>query len=814
MIDVLVALRSSSNRRVTIMSLKSFNKIHLVAAMSIAFTSQASTSDVLINENQYLSKEGVDSSPSNSVLNAKADSALTKAKSIIHLQFPLDEDEEHDDEGEHDEEDDHGDGEEDDHDDDHDEEDDNDDEDDGHGGDHDDNDDGHDDDHGSGGEQPGHNHCMMTPEFAELSLATHSAVQSGKWSDQDTWGGVIPNNDAIVHIPQDMEVTINQAIDARIETVRIDGSLSFNPDVDTQLNVDTLYSSCTGTLQIGAEAQPINADVSARVVFIDDGPITDSKLLSRGAVLQGQTVMHGAAKTHRVTLAAFANAGDTRLHFNETPVGWKIGDEIVVTGTTPNDPRSDEIRRISQINGSYVDLNEPLALDHVAPKTSLNVYVANTTRNIEFVSENTEVSRRGHIMFMHTQKVNVQNARFTELGRTDKRKPLEDFQFTFGDDSAGDDAPATAEVTALGGTNVRGRYAVHFHQTGTDPSSEPAYVKGSVVFNGPGWGYVIHSSYANLVDNISYGLQGAGFYTEAGDEIGSLVGNIAIRSVNDSFVIDDQGAIDPDLRADLMDYGHDGDGFWLTGTRVSLIDNVAAGASAHGIIYWTDGIMEAKLPRATRVTVLVSSLPNGELIPNRESVPVWWAPLAENRGNESYIATVGFRSRYIHSKNYLGRDEQSEFHRSPPQAYIDTLNPVFNDITVWGSRDGILLNYNEKVSINGANIVGFGKEISVFELNPGTAKEGLGLDFSNDATHGPGNIENVHIEGFGVGLAAPVNGQWQVKNLTLSENKHDVLVLTPESDSTQVLFNNVSFNSVINEEQQVIDLPEHIIIEQ
>jgi hypothetical protein len=335
------------------------------------------------------------------------------------------------------------------------------------------------------------------------------------------------------------------------------------------------------------------------------------------------------------------------------------------------------------------------------------------------------------------------------------------------------------------------------------------------VFNGPGWGYVIHSSHANLIDNVSYGLQGAGFYTEAGDEIGTIRGNIAIRSVNDAFQLDDQGAIDPDLRAEFMDYGHDGDGFWLTGTRVSMINNVSAGASAHGIIYWTDGIMEATTPTATRVTIPVNSLPNGELIPGRDAVPVWWAPLAENHGNESYGATIGFRSRYIHAKNYLGRDEQSDFHRSPPQAYIDTLTPSFNDITVWGNRDGILLNYNERVSLNNATIVGFGIGLSQFELNEGTAKEGIGLDFANDATHGPASIQNVTIEGFGMGFATPVNGLWQAQNIKLTENETDILVLIPESQQTQVTFTNVDFTSFLAlDTDDPNTLPSHIIVNQ
>jgi hypothetical protein len=415
-------------------------------------------------------------------------------------------------------------------------------------------------------------------------------------------------------------------------------------------------------------------------------------------------------------------------------------------------------------------------------------------------------------MFPHNQDVEIHNVRFSELGRTDKTQPLDDFRFDFHDGGDGDDAPATAEIVSLGGSNIRGRYAVHFHRTGTDMTTKAGQVRGSVVYNGPGWGFVSHSSHVDFIDNVAYGLQGAGFYTEAGDEVGSMQGNIAIRSVNESFTLDDQEAIDPDLRANLMDYGHDGDGFWLTGNRVRFTNNVASGATAHGIIYWTDDIIEADHNAGNRVSIPTASLENGHLIPNRQSIPVWWAPFAENRGNESYGATVGFRIRYVHAKHYLGRDEQSEFHRSPPQAYIDTLTPSVNELTVWGNRDGVLLNYNERLSLNGATIVGFGEDVSRFSFNPGTAKSRIGLDIGNDATHGSANVSNTTIQGFGMGLATPVNGRWHMNNVSMFDNKTDMIIQPPETDPTQVFFQNVQYQSFQVVDGEDNELPEHIIV--
>ena len=256
----------------------------------------------------------------------------------------------------------------------------------------------------------------------------------------------------------------------------------------------------------------------------------------------------------------------------------------------------------------------------------------------------------------------------------------------------------------------------------------------------PGWGFVNHSGNVNMVDNVAYGVQGAAFYTEVGDEIGSMVGNIAIRTVNPAFTLDDEGAIDPDLRAERMDFGVDGDGFWLSGHMVSMQGNVSAGASAHGIIIWSDGVIEPDLARG-RSSVHVSHLENGHLITGRDTIPTWWAPLSEVSNNESYGATIGFRSRYVHSAGYLG-EIGSSFHTPPDQAYIDTLNPTVDGLTVWGSRDGVLMNYNERMSIKNARLIGIG---APYVQNGGTADLGVGIDMYNEVTRGPGVIENVSI---------------------------------------------------------------------
>ena len=628
--------------------------------------------------------------------------------------------------------------------------------------------------------------------LVDPAAATHTAIASGHWSDPDVWGGQPPTTGARLVIPAGISVTVDGIYDHEMETLRIDGTLRFAPHIDTRLEVDTIVSTGGARLEIGTSTIPVEATVRAEVVFADDGSIdtnVDFAQIGRGAILHGTTVIHGDATTGHVAMNPHPGAGDTVIELVLEPVGWDVGDEIIVTGTTPNDPESDEIRTITSISGTTVTLDQALQRDHRAPRPDLNVYVANTTRNVIFSSENVAVLRRGHVMFAQTNKVDVNYARFYQLGRTDKTKSLDDFDFDFFD-TPNNNGGAPVDFEAIPGnrTNIRGRYPVHIHRNGVDPASAPALVNGCVVFDGPGWGYATHSSHAVFSNNVSYAVQGTGFYTEAGDEIGSMIGNIAIRSVNSAFQFDSTGgAIDPDLGHENQEFGNDGEGFWLSGHLVSMIDNVSAGSTGHGIIVWSDGLVEPDTGRG-RTTVQVSHVANGHLIPGRETIPVWWAPLAEFRGNEAYGSTIGFRARYIHSQTYLGLGG-SAFHEKPPQAYIDTLEPMLEDLTVWNNRDGVMLNYTERVSLRDVRIVGIG---APFVLDRGTMNAGAGLDQGTEITGGYARVENVSIEGFEMGYVMPRNDQWVIENLHLA-NVTDLYITEPRLGPRAITMNDITF---------------------
>ena len=145
----------------------------------------------------------------------------------------------------------------------------------------------------------------------------------------------------------------------------------------------------------------------------------------------------------------------------------------------------------------------------------------------------------------------------------------------------------------------------------------------------------------------------------------------------------------------------------------------------------------------------------------------------------------------VHSSIYLG-ERGSTFHTAPDQAYVDTLAPVVDGLTVWGSRDGVLLNYNERMSLKNARLVGTG---APWVQNGGTTDTGMGIDMYNDVSFGPGMVENVTIEGFSMGILAPRHDQWEIRNINL-RNTTDMLIVESRLAERTMQMENISFGSL------------------
>lgn len=589
--------------------------------------------------------------------------------------------------------------------------------------------------HAVPGETAGHNAAMS---LVSAETASHSAIRSGAWSDATIWrDGVLPSDLSQVHIPEGVTVTVDGQVEATIYALRIDGTLRFDSTVDTELRVDTVVGSPSSTFEMGTPESPIDVGVTARLLVADTGPVDrdwDPRFLSRGLVLHGKVVIHGAEKNSWSTAEVAPRAGDDTLVLSELPTGWKVGDQLVIAGTR-SDATGDEVAYIQAIDGDQVTLDQPLQVDHVPPASDLRVHIANVTRNAVIQSENVANDRRGHVMFMHTRDVAVANAGFYELGRSNKTLVVDDPQL----DSAGTLVPGT-------GTNPRGRYSVHFHVNGTKKDSPASTVRGSAVVGSPGWGYVNHSSYVDFVDNVSYDVDGAAFNTEVGDEVGSFVNNLSIKTHGTGG--------EPFEDRENQDFGRAGDGFWFHGTGIAVEGNVATGATGSGIIFWGETLIQGGVddegnpaPDAYVAEYLVENLPDPSLIQGHTTIPTLYVPFYRVTDNTAYGSRKGFEV-YHHRDGDLSEELSERFGIVDSNVDVNPLglpDGQIDGITVWNSRTGVKLNYTEDTQISNVRVVSDFAE-------PGEIGFDAGTNLYNGGNH---TYRNLSIEGYETGLLAP-----------------------------------------------------------
>jgi G8 domain len=440
---------------------------------------------------------------------------------------------------------------------------------------------------------------MRALNLVSDEAATHISAQNGAWEDPATWGGSVPHDGARVIIAADHEVEVGSKLAPALRTLRVDGKLSFNSALDTEMTFDTLLVNMSGTLEIGSESLPVEDGKTAQLIVADynqqgfeisdlHSPDYDPAKLGLGVISMGTVQMFGQEKTPFVSIGELYQF-TTVITLDETPEGWKAGDKIVITngydtyGSTGYDKyKNAEVRRIANIEGQALTLNKPLAYEHIVSKPaasalSFDLHVLNIERNIKI--ETTESGRagtpttstsskdhgketfesRGHIMFMSSNDVSINYVEMGHLGRSSKQLPADDTVFN-----------ADGSVQSIG-SNPRARYPLHFHRTGSE--SEPATIRGAAVFFGPGWGFVNHGGNVNMSDNVAYGVAGASFVTERGDEQGSFVGNFSAGTYGGSNTKWHK-------RGKIEDFGHTGNGFWFQGLNIRVNDNIANGCDA------------------------------------------------------------------------------------------------------------------------------------------------------------------------------------------------------------------------------------------
>jgi hypothetical protein len=325
-------------------------------------------------------------------------------------------------------------------------------------------------------------------------------------------------------------------------------------------------------------------------------------------------------------------------------------------------------------------------------------------------------------MFMHDRDVDVSNAGFYRLGRTDKSVPLND-------SIVGSDW----KLQAGSGTNNRARYPVHFHRNGLIQDGNPSVIRESVVMDSPGWGFVNHSSYVDMVNNVAYDVRGAAFATEVGDEIGGFYGNLAIGSTGS----------DEEINArefGLQDFGHQGDGFWFQGAGVSVVNNISAGHQKHAFVFYTRGLVEGTV----RAKFLTANLSDPSIAQGKDTIPVEFVPTTRFSGNVGYGSDDGLLVRY-HLRN------------SPHDQYS-----LFENSKFWNNTTGVQLHYTNNVVL---------RNLTVVQAPTTEWRDGIRTGLLEANIH----FENLTVAGYFTGIVMPWQGNSVVRGGNFN-NDRDILI--------------------------------------
>ncbi|WP_378176766.1 G8 domain-containing protein [Aquimarina sp. SS2-1] len=618
------------------------------------------------------------------------------------------------------------------------------------------------------------------------------ATTSGNWNNPATWGGQLPGNGDMVIIPAGINVNVVTRESARLQYIEVSGTLNMNRRRNTRLLVETLKVQTGGALRIGTSAAPIKFNRTAEIVFLDNGPLTNPTLSNRGLIVEGTCQIFGQAKMPFVD-AGDARAGDSSIQvYNAAGTQWQVGDEIVIPATTFNPGRlrlnlagnelresqkptraqiaeafADEKVSITAIEGNTITFEPSLRFDHVRPKASLPFHVANVSRNVIFRSESGDSSRRGHTMFMKGSNVTIRGARFYQLGRTDKRIPLDDFEVAGRNTSGASRGQARRKSNPSSVKNNRGRYAIHFHKNGVnedDVNTALATVTHSVVEDTPGWGFVNHSSHVDFNNNVAFNFTGAGFVTEIGDELGTFDNNIAIQGHGNGELRERRLGFKMNSRLPVInDFGFGGDGFWFQGPAVRATNNIAVSCNGSGMIWFTTGgVQDALIQNQWTYSTFVgmresiarkvypgfgSSIRPREIVRGYENEPERMYvlvdfPMLECDNNISYASHIGLNIRFnnaVANKFY----EQGPYLRYFNSNNVSRTRQFVSNQIIWNNFMAISASYTSNTQFNNMEVYNAQRRRYGDDYNV--------MDFGLQGEHSNGLVfNNLELEGYGL----------------------------------------------------------------
>ncbi len=407
---------------------------------------------------------------------------------------------------------------------------------------------------------------------------------SGPWSSPDTWeGGKVPAAGNQVLIRKGDQVVYDVASDEVIRSLHVSGTLSFDPNKDTLLNVGLIriqpgdkvieegfdcdhvpdekklaatakdaaqpgFSAiCVccqskSALLVGTPERPIDADHQAviRLHYIDG---MDAQSCPAIVACGGRMDFHGAPLSRTwVKLGANVSPGKgggvSEITLSEPVTGWRVGDRIIVTksGRPGYGSETTEEAVIKSIEATRIELESPLVHTHLG-EGDFRAEVANLSRNV-IIESATPDGVRGHTMYHVGSAGSISYAEFRHLGKE----------------------------------GVLGRYNLHYHLCG-DSMRGSSVIGCSFRHSQNRWLTIHGTNYLIVRDNVGYQSIGHGFFLEDGTEVYNVFDrNLAVQAL----------AGRPLPKQILPFDANSGAGFWFANAHNTFTNNVATECRHYG----------------------------------------------------------------------------------------------------------------------------------------------------------------------------------------------------------------------------------------
>ncbi len=636
---------------------------------------------------------------------------------------------------------------------------------------------------------------LNIPDFGAnptvTSVAGCTASQPCLWSNPATWStGAVPATGDIVVISSGTVVTYDvddSTNSIALNTVEAKGVLTFSTTANTQMFVGTLEVPPGGELDIGTNANPIPANITANIVWINQPinvsatqqltlasgtttlssvstlpstTVLDPEQYGLGLIGLGTVNIYGAVKSPYVTLATEPKAGDTTLTLAAPTTGWQVGDKLQLPDTrqllgdsatgytyTPEwEPLT--IQSIST-DGLTITLTAPLLYNHLGAHDLNGVlnylpHVVDTTRNVSIHSQSA-TGTRGYALFSGRANVDIENTAFGGMGRTS-------------DNAISSTAFSSNGQVAHIGTNEQNRNPITFlNLVGPANPQANGYqftFAGNVVQCPLSpmpyiWGVnVVNSFYGLIQGNDVVNWDGAGIEVD---------GTSSYNMFNQNFVMRISGT------SGRLDQGLQGDGFWFHNPNNYITNNIATDINPDGMYSFGFDI-DASTGGSFGVvgTVTIPAIQGADPSEVGQSVQINMndTPILEFSGNEAYGATPAGMTDWC-----IGT--------LPNQFYTDAKASVIKNLVIWHTNWGFFGYQSNNMTLDGLVIEGDPANLD----NGYQSVEIWGLFFYDYLTHNI-TVENSTIEGMQTGIRTPYYvGQSDLNpgtsmDITTIENSH------------------------------------------